>query len=400
MSIDVPIDVERIRAETPGCSMVTHFNHSSCSLPPLQVVQAVTEHLQREALYGPGEMGVAVAEEVQATRRAAAQLLNASEEEIALTGSGSQGWGLAFASLPPLRPGDRILTGRHEWGGNLSTMQRAAERAGARVEVIPCREDGCVSPEALAGMIDDRVRLIALTWLPATNGLINPAAEIGRIARRAGIPYFVDAGQALGQIPADVEAICCDVLKGAGRKFLRGPRGTALLYVRRSFLDGLETPYLDVLSGPWKDGAPVPRDDARRFETSENSFALQLGLGAAIRYTLDIGVDAIRSRIGGLAEGLRERLREVPGVRIHDGGQERSGIVAFTLDAVAPQEVRRLLAGERINVAAIAAAYTPLDMAARGLTDTVRASVSCFTTEEEIDRLVRTISSLVAGRRQ
>lgn len=388
----MPIDVARIRSETPGCSMVAHFNHSSCSLPPLQVTQVVTEHLQREALYGPSEMGVAVTEEIQATRRAAAQLLKASTEEIALTGSGSQGWGLAFSSLPPLHEGDRILVGRHEWGGNLSTMYQAARRAGARIDVIPSREDGCVSPEALAQMIDEKVRLIALTWLPATNGLINPAVEIGRIARSAGIPYFVDAGQALGQIPVDVEAIGCDVLKGAGRKYLRGPRGTALLYVRRSFLEGLETPYLDVLSGPWGDGAPKIRDDARRFETSENAFALQLGLGAAIRYACAVGIDTIRTRIECLAEDLRARLSDIPSVRLHDGGQERSSIVAFTVDGLTPQQVRTSLALERINIAAIAGAYTPLDMAARNLTAILRASVSYFTTEDELDRLVRAIA--------
>jgi selenocysteine lyase/cysteine desulfurase len=390
----MPIDVERIRGETPGCSIVTHFNHSSCSLPPLQVTQAVTEHLQREALYGPSEMGLAVAADVQATRAAAAQLLNAAAEEIALTGSGSQGWGMAFASLPPLRPGDRILVGRHEWGGNLATMHRAAQRAGAHLEVIPCRDDGCVSPAALAAMIDQRVRLIALTWLPATNGLINPAAEIGRIARSAGIPYFVDAGQALGQLPVDVKAIACDVLKGAGRKFLRGPRGTALLYVRRSFLDRMEPPYLDVLSGPWREDAPVVRDDARRFETSENAFALQLGLGAAIRYTLDVGVDTIRERIDLLARLLRGRLADIPGVRVNDAGQERSGIVTFMVDGVPPQEVRRSLAAERINVAATAAAYTPLDMAARGLNEIIRASVTYFTTEAEIDHLADAVAAL------
>lgn len=393
------IDVERIRAETPGCAMVTHFNHSSCSLPPVQVTQAITEHLQREALYGPSEMGVAVAEQVQGTRQAAAQLLKASVDEIALIGSGSHGWGHAFSSLPALRPGDRVLVGRHEWGGNLSTIHRAVQRAGASLEVIPCRDDGCVSPEALEAMIDDRVRLIALTWLPATNGLINPASQIGRIARRSGIPYFVDAGQALGQVPVDVEEIGCDVLKGAGRKYLRGPRGTALLYVRRSFLDTLNPPYVDVLSAPWANDAAILRNDARRFETSENAFALQLGLGEAIRYALALGIDAIRERINGLAQGLRARLSDIPEVQIHDGGQERSSIVAFTVRGLAPQEVRRALATEGINIAALAAAYTPLDMAALGLSEVLRASVSYFTTQEEIDALVEAVSRLASGKR-
>ncbi|WP_207482901.1 aminotransferase class V-fold PLP-dependent enzyme [Arenibaculum pallidiluteum] len=387
-------DVERVRAQTPGCATLTHFNHSSCSLPSLGTLRAVTEHLQREAFLGPSEAGIAVADAVQETRRAAAALLNCDTAEIALTGSGSQGWGSAFAALPPLRPGDRILVGRHEWGGNLATMHAAADRAGASVETIPCAEDSTVSPEALAGMIDSRVRLIALTWLPANGGLINPAAAIGGIARAAGIPYFVDAGQALGQVPADVREIGCDVLKGAGRKYLRGPRGTALLYVRRGFLDTLRPAFLDVLSAPWTGDGPALRDDARRFETSENAFALQLGLGAAIRECLALGVPTIRTRIDGLAERLRAALGEVQGVTLRDLGTERSAIVSFTVAGMGAQEARRRLADRRINLAAIGAGYTPLDMRARGLSEVVRASVSYFTTEEEIDRLAASVAAL------
>lgn len=398
------MDIERLRAGTPGCAAVAHFNHSSCSLPPEGVLETVAGHLRREALRGPHEAGLAAAEAVQGTRRAAARLLNAGEDEIALTGSGSQGWGSAFAALPPLRPGDRLLVGRQEWGGNLATMHRAAARAGARVETIPCEEDGSVSAEGLARMIDDRVRLVALTWLPANGGLVNPAAAIGRVARAAGVPYFLDAGQALGQIPADVEAIGCDVLKGAGRKYLRGPRGTAVLYVRRGFLDRLDPAFVDVLSAPWQvegtgDGVAGPRlrPDARRFETSEGPVALQLGLGEAIRLALETGVDAIRARISTLAETLRRELAGIRGLGPHDLGTERSSIVSFTLDGVAPQEVRRRLWERDVNVAAVGPGYAPLDSAARGLGEVVRASVSHLTTEAEIDRLVSGLRAVARG---
>jgi selenocysteine lyase/cysteine desulfurase len=165
--------------------------------------------------------------------------------------------------------------------------------------------------------------------------------------------------------------------------------------VRRAFLDRMEPPYLDVLSGPWRESAPAVRDDARRFETSENAFALQLGLGAAIRYTLDVGVDAIRDRIDLLARRLRDRLSDIPGIRLNDAGQERSGIVTFMVDGVPPQEVRRSLAAERINIAAIAAAYTPLDMAARELSEIIRASVTYFSTEAEIDHLADAVAALM-----
>lgn len=201
------LDIEQLRAQTPGCAISTHFNHSGSSLPSNAVLAAVTEHLQRESLYGPMEAAANAAGLVDEARADAAGLIGATPAEIAFSSSGSAAWGLAFAALPPLAAGDRILVGRQEWGGNLSTMQAAAKRAGARIETIPVNEDGSVNANALAAMIDDRVRLVALTWLPANGGLINDAAAIGKVTRAAGIPYFIDAAQALGQLPVDVAAI-------------------------------------------------------------------------------------------------------------------------------------------------------------------------------------------------
>ncbi|MXN64995.1 aminotransferase class V-fold PLP-dependent enzyme [Stappia sp. GBMRC 2046] len=387
-------DIERLRADTPGVENVSHFNHSKCSLPSKRVLGKIVDHLQREAAIGPSEAGDLATADIEAARDAAAQLLNALPQEIALTGSGSQGWGAAFAALPHLKPGDRLLTSRHEWGGNLSMMKRAAEKAGANVEYVPCREDGTVSPEALATMIDDRVKLVALTWLPANGGLINPVAEIGEVTRAAGVPYFVDAGQALGQIEADVGAIGCDILKGTGRKFLRGPRGTAILYIRKSFLDTLDPVTTDVFSAPWEEGGPKLREDARRFETSEKPVALQIGLGEAIRQALEIGIADIRSRIKAKSEKLRTELSQIAGVTLLDLGGEKSGLVSFSVSRLSATELRKRLARKNINVASIAAAYCPVEMAERGFSEVARASVSYLTTDEEIDRLADAMRTL------
>ncbi|PTM51882.1 aminotransferase class V-fold PLP-dependent enzyme [Phreatobacter oligotrophus] len=392
------IDVDSLRAATPGCTQITHFNNASCTLPSHETLAVIKAHLDREAFEGPSEAGVAVAADIQQTRVAAATLLGADASEIALTGSGSQGWGLAFAAMPPLGAGDRVLVGMHEWGGNLSTLARAAERAGASVEIVPNDEQGAFSVEALSAMLDERVRLVALTWCPATNGVVNDAAAVGAITRAAGIPFFVDAGQAIGQLPVDVEAIGCDVLKGAGRKALRGPRGTALLYVRKSFLSRLEPPYLDVVSAPYGPDGATLRDDARRFETGENPFALQLALGVAIRATLKLGVPAIRERIDRQASTLRAVLAGLPGVTVHDAGPVRSSIVSFTVEGHTPASVRDRLAADAITVGAIAEAYTPFDMRARQLPAIVRASVSYLTTDAEIDRLASAVNQISRGR--
>jgi cysteine desulfurase/selenocysteine lyase len=388
------LDIDQLRSETPGCAVSTHFNHAGSSLPSNAVLAEVTEHLQRESLYGPMEAAANAAGLIDEARVDAAGLVGATPAEMAFSSSGSAAWGLAFAALPPLMAGDRILVGRQEWGGNLSTMQAAAKRVGARIETIPVHEDGSVDADALAAMIDDRVRLVALTWLPANGGLINDAAAIGKVTRAAGIPYFIDAAQALGQLPVDVSAIGCDMLKGSGRKFLRGPRGAAILYLRKAFLEKLEPAYLDVLSASWGEDGPKVRTDALCFETSEKSIALLLGLGAALKQARSLGVDVIRQRIRHLSGQLRDQLTSIPGVTVRDLGTEKSGLVSFTVAGIAPQTLRSKLAEKRITIAANGIPYTPLDMTARGLNEVARASVSYLNTIDEIDRLCDNVAAL------
>jgi selenocysteine lyase/cysteine desulfurase len=248
-------------------------------------------------------------------------------------------------------------------------------------------------------MLDERVRLVSLTWLPANGGLVNDAAAIGRITRAAGVPYFVDAGQALGQLPVDVQAIGCDVLKGTARKFLRGPRGTALLYVRRGFVTRLRPAFLDVQSAPWTDGRVTPRADARVFETVEIAVALLAGLGVALREARSTGVERIQRRIARLSTQLRGLLAETPGVTLRDLGTQRSGLVSFTVDGMAAQDVRQHLARQHIVVGANGVSYTPFDMTARGLQGIVRASVNHLNTEDEMHRLAAAVAVLARGTR-
>ncbi|SAL00016.1 aminotransferase [Caballeronia ptereochthonis] len=344
------------------------------------------------------EAGARAAVAVEAARRSASALLNATPEEIAFTGSGSAGWGMAFAALGRWHPGDRILVGRQEWGGNLATMYRIAGASGARVDVIPCEEDGSVSVRALEELIDSRVRLIALTWAPANGGLINPAEAIGQVARRHGIPYFIDAGQALGQMNVDVRALNCDVLKGAARKFLRGPRGTALLYVKQAALSRFEPPYVDVLSAPLDGMTAVLRDDARRFETSEMPVALLCGLSNALNEALDIGIARIESRVRALAQSIRGKLAEIPGVVVRDIGSVHSALVSFTVEGIPASTVKTELGSRGINVGAIGVTYTPFDMRARDLTEIVRASVSYLNIPDEVDALVEAVTELTKNR--
>jgi selenocysteine lyase/cysteine desulfurase len=390
-----PAVVEALRARTPGAQSTTHFNHAGASLPSAATLEAIHAHLWREATSGPMEAGVAARQQTERARTLAAQLLNAQPEEIALTTGNSPGWGAAFAALGAWRPGERILVGRHEWGGNLAAMRLTAQRAGASIETIPSDSTGAVDPRALEAMLDERVRLIALTWMPANGGLINPAAAIGQVARRHGIAYFIDAAQAVGQLSIDVTQVGCDVLSGPGRKALRGPRGTGLLYVRQDFLPRLTPSFVDTYSAPLDaEGEPVVRADAARLESAEASMALRCGLANALQEALEIGLDNIRARIDSIAQTLRAQLAQIPGVSVLDQGSERSGLVAFNLAGQEAPAVQRTLAAQGVVIGSNGVSYTPLDMNARGLSQIARASVSYLTTEAEIGKLLDSVRAL------
>lgn len=388
--------VDALRAQTPGTQHLAHFNHAGASLPSKGTLEAVHAHLWREATMGPMEAGVAARSQLERACALAAELLNAQPAEIAVTTGNSQAWGSAFAALGTWQPGDRILVGRHEWGGNLASMRLSAQRAGASIEVIPSDDSGAVDPEALEAMLDERVRLIALTWMPANGGLVNPAAAIGQIAQRHGVPYFIDAAQAVGQMPVDVAQLGCDVLTGAGRKALRGPRGTGLLYVRQDFLPRLTPAYVDVRTAPLDaDGEPVVRNDAARFESVEVAAALRCGLANALQEALEIGVENIHARIDAVAQTLRAELAQIDDVTVLDQGRERSGLVAFNVAGMEATAVQRALATQGVAIGSNGFSYTPFDMDARGLTQIARASVSYLTTQAEIGKLVESLRTLV-----
>jgi selenocysteine lyase/cysteine desulfurase len=388
------LDVARARRDTPGCEHVLHFNNAGASLAPLPVLRAQTEHLELEARVGAYEAELQREEAIEHTYDAVAALLGCHRDEVAIVESATRAWDAAFYAMP-FRAGDRILASQAEYAANYIAFLQVARRTGAEIVPVPSDEHGQISIPALESLIDTRTKLIALTHVPTNGGLVNPAAEVGRVARAAGIPFLLDACQSVGQMPTDVGALGCDMLSATGRKYLRGPRGVGFLYVKKSLLEKLEPITLDLHAARWvaRDRYEV-RPDARRFECWETTYAGKIGLGVAIDYARSFGLDAIRDRVIAVAEALRAGLAAIPCVAVRDLGVVRCGIVSFTVEGREPAWIMARLREQGINAWTSSRPATRLDMEARGLDSVVRASVHYYNTEDEVARFCEAIRDL------
>jgi selenocysteine lyase/cysteine desulfurase len=352
------------------------------------VLDAVIAHIELEGRIGGYEAHQENEEAIERFYGATAELIGAGPDEIAFCSSATRAWDMAFYAFE-FAGGDRILTSVADYISNYIAFIQTAKRTGVEVVTVPNDEHGQVSVERLRALVDERVKLVAITHVPTNSGLVNPVAEIGAITRAAGIPYLVDACQSAGQLPLDVDAIGCDALSATGRKFLRGPRGTGFLYVREGLLQQLEPPLLDMRAADWIAADRYRlRPDGRRFEEWEQDYAGKMGLACAIDYALSWGIDRIWERVHALGERLRTSLAEVDGVTIHDPGALRCGIVSFEVAGVPAEQIKATLARERINVSVSETSSAVIDAQERNLTDLVRASVHYYNTDQELEHTV------------
>jgi len=389
-------EIAQIRAATPGCTDdLVHLNHAGSSLPPQVVLDTQIEHLRREAMRGGYEAAREVAVDEAAVYTSIATMLGAQAHEIARMEHATAAWNAAFWSIP-MRAGQRIITHDHDYGANWIGFLRAVEVHGVEVDRIPSDADGQIDLDRLATALarPDEVAVVSLAWIPTSGGLVNPAAAVGALTQQADVPFLLDACQAVGQIDIDVASIGCDFLSATGRKFLRGPRGTGFLYARDAVIERVTPAQPDHHGAEW---VALDRyefvDGARRFEYWEFDHAAWLGLGAAVDHAVGLGVDRIEITVARRAEELRSALREI-GMRVHDQGVNRCGIVTATHPTVSAAEVAAVLSSARINVSTTHVGSARADMEPRGLPSMVRLSVHCTTTSAEIERTIEVLRTL------
>lgn len=389
----------RVRMDTPGCENVIHFNNAGAALMPNPVVAATVGHLYLESQMGGYEAAAVHQDKVERVYDAAASLIGCSRDEIALTENATRAWDMAFYSIP-FQPGDRILTCTSEYASNYMAFLQVARRTGASIEVIPDDQYGQVSVWRLQEMMDEKVKLIAINHIPTNGGLINPAEEIGQVAREAGVLYLLDACQSMGQIPVYVEEIGCDFLTATSRKYLRGPRGVGFLYVYQERITQLEPIMIDLQAGDWVATDEYRlHDTARRFETWESNVAGRIGLGAALDYLLELGIEDTSARLCTLAENVRQKLSGIPGVVVRDLGERKGGVVTFTVEGWDAAAIKQRLSEQHINVSISTPFSARLDMDARHLTGLVRASVHYYNHEPEIETFCEAVEAVAMEKK-
>ncbi|WP_119306038.1 aminotransferase class V-fold PLP-dependent enzyme [Cohaesibacter haloalkalitolerans] len=389
------MDIEKLRSETPGLTHGIHLMACGSALAPQPVLNAVMAYLDLEAKVGGYEAHAQQAEMLDGVYESVARLIGAKRHEIAIMENATAAWCQPFYALP-LKPGDRIITCQAEYAANYVAYLHRQKKDGIEIDVVPNDETGAMDLAALENLICDKTALITITWVPTNGGLVNPAAAVGAIARKHGIPYLLDACQAVGQMPVDVEALQCDFLSATGRKFLRGPRGTGFLYIREKWLQSMEPVALDHFSAPLVDsGHYAVREDARRFETWENSYALRAGLKVACDYAMAIGLEAIQQRAWRLAAELRQKLAGLPGCRIMDLGAEKCAIISFTIDGLDPQLAVHSLRTEGIAIGMTRPTSSLLDAEQRQLPVMLRVSPHYYNNEADLDACVAALKSLL-----
>lgn len=387
------------REHTPGVRRRIHLNNAGAALMPETVLRVVTGYLEREAEEGGYELAHRQRAAIEAAYGAVARVVGAAPRNIALVENATVAFFQALSAFD-FDPGDVIVTTRDDYISNQLAYLSLARRRGVIVERAQDLSSGGVDPDAVRAQLrNPRVRLLAVTWVPTNSGLIQPVEILGAIAEQAGVPFLIDACQAVGQMPVDVGRLRCDFLAATARKFLRGPRGIGFLYVSdRALSRELFPLYIDMRGASWSSADSFRlAPDARRFENWEFAYALVVGLGEAARYALEVGIERGGARARSLAHALRETLRSRPGCRVLDRGEHLGAIVTAEILGADANEIVSRLRELRINTSAATRDDALIDMDAKRAVSALRISPHYFNTESELEALTAALDGLIAG---
>lgn len=384
------MNLQQIRQDTPAVSNLIHLNNAGAALSPQIVVDTITDFIKEEALMGGYEIMSAVQDQVALFYKGVAQLLHCHEHNIAFTYHATDSYNRALSSIA-FAKGEVILTTDDDYVSNQLAFLQLQKRYGVKIIRVANEASGDLSLDSMQKLIHQHhPKLVAVTHVPTNSGLVQPIAAVGKMCRKKGIWYLVDACQSVGQMEVNVEEIGCDFLTATYRKWLRGPRGTGFLYVSdRALAANLEPHFIDLRGSFWKSPNEYElMKTAKRYELWERSYALMLGAKVATEYALQIGIGNIQERVQFLAQYTRQALMTVPHLRLLDQGTQQCGIITAHLPHWQPDDLLKAMVEQKINISVARNNNAVIDFAKKKVTWALRISPHYYNTIEEIDETI------------
>lgn len=399
------VDVEAIRRDFPilgrqvGPYPLTYLDSANTSQKPLSVIEALTSHYREHNANVARAMHVLGAESTagyEGARAKVAGFIGAKDPaEVVFTKNASEALNLVANTLGNrLGPGDEVVISVMEHHSNLIPWQMVCERTGATLRWFDITDEGRLDLEAAErdGLINERTRIVSLAWVSNVLGTVNPIARIAEQAHAVGAVMVADGSQGVPQLPTDVSELGVDLLAFTGHKML-GPTGVGVLWGRRALLDELP-PFLgggEMIGVVTMEGATWA-DVPHKFEAGTPPIAQAVGLGAAVDYLTNVGMEQVAAHEHEITEYALTRLGEIPAVHVMGPttAVERGGAISFTVDDVHPHDLMQLLDSRGVAVRGGHHCAEPLHRRL-GVQSSARASGYLYTTKAEIDALCEAV---------
>ncbi|ENQ3081104.1 cysteine desulfurase SufS [Bacillus sp. WLY-B-L8] len=396
------MDIHEIRKQFPildqkvNGKQLVYFDSAATSQKPIQVIETL-EHYYKEynsnVHRGVHTLGTKATDAYEGAREKVRKFINAkSMEEIIFTRGTTTALNTVAASygMENVKEGDEIVISYMEHHSNIIPWQQVAKKTGATLKYLPLQEDGTISLEDVRQTITPNTKIVSIMYVSNVLGTINPIKEIAEIAHQNGAIMVVDGAQSTPHMKVDVQDLNCDFYTLSAHKMC-GPTGIGVLYGKKELLNNMEPiefggemiDFVDLQESTWKE---LPW----KFEAGTPIIANAIGLGSAIDFLEEIGLDNIEKHEHELAQYALERLSEVDGVTIY-GPKKRAGLITFNIDEVHPHDVATVLDVEGIAVRAGHHCAQPL-MKWLKASSTARASFYLYNTKEEIDTFVEALT--------
>ncbi len=390
------MDVNNIRIQTPGLEGKIFFNSAGSSLMAQPVYDLLVEYTAKEMMASGYKIASSYQDDVADFYLEAANLLHTEPRNIAFCTSATEGYFKALSSIA-FSENDVIVTTDDDYISNFISFNVFAQRFKIKIERIKNLDNGDIDLNHFEDLLSTvRPKVVCITHVPTNSGLIQEVESIGNICHEMNIYYLVDGCQSVGQLDVDVSKINCDFLSATGRKFLRGPRGTGLLYVSDRILDeGLTPLTLDMMGAEWQDDFSIkPANNALRFEMWERNYANLIGLKEAIRYCNSIGIKNIETRNQYLIGLMKNVLSQVGGVEMYDKGSKTSAILTWSKEQKSLADTTKFLDDNHVYYSIARKEFAQYDFTKKEVEWAIRFSPHYFNNEDEINKVGELLSLL------